>query len=94
MSLAERIRTLGGKAPGLPDEVVKNKTIDEPSDAGKDPEAMIGNMCIVHEEFLQNLRPTIDKTEKLRDMGTNDMLVSDVLRLHEMQLWFMRSSLD
>lgn len=92
--IAERIRTLGAVAPGMPADVVAHKTLEEPSDAGNDDENMIQNLCKVHEAFISKLRQTIDKTAKLNDTGTNDMLVSQALRLHELQLWFVRSSLD
>jgi starvation-inducible DNA-binding protein len=91
--IAERIRTLGSKAPGMPADVIGNKTLEEPPDPGYDPKAMAKNLCIIHQRFMRNLRVAIDKTNDLGDAGTNDMLVSDVLRLHELQLWFVRSSL-
>ena len=91
--VAERIRTLGAKAPGMPADVIGNKTLEEPPDPGNDAHAMAKNLCIVHQRFIKNLRVAIDKTNELGDAGSNDMLTSDVLRRHELQLWFVRSSL-
>ncbi|HEY2004106.1 MAG TPA: DNA starvation/stationary phase protection protein [Candidatus Saccharimonadia bacterium] len=91
--IAERIRTLGSKAPGMPADVIGNKTLEEPPDPHHEPRAMAKNLCIVHQRFIKNLRVAIDKTGELGDMGTNDMLISDVLRRHEFQLWFVRSTL-
>jgi hypothetical protein len=31
----------------------------------------------------------IEKTEESKDWGTNDLLMSDVLRRHELQVWFV-----
>lgn len=90
--LAERIRTLGGKAPGMPGDVVHNATIAEPTDPGSDGRKMIQNLCQVHEQAIAKLRDAANKTEENKDAGTNDIVVSDVLRLHELQLWFIRSS--
>lgn len=92
--IARRIRTLGSNATAMPADVVANKTLSEPSDPGHDDEAMIRNMCTVHEAFLKNLRVAISESSKLNDPGTYDMLVRDVLRLHESQLLVVRSSLD
>lgn len=92
--IAERIRTLGVMVAAMPADVAAHKTLGEPSDAGNDDEDMIENLCKIHEMFIKNLRKAIDQTAKLHDEGTNDMLVSQVLRLHEMQLWVVRSSLD
>jgi len=92
--LARRIRILGANAPAMPADVVSRKTLEEPSDPGHDDESMIRNMCILHEKCIKNLRATIDKVHKLGDAGTTDMLVRDVLHLHELQVLTVRSSLD
>ena len=42
-----------------------------------------------HETILEKLRDGIEKTEKAGDWGTNDLLMSDCLRRHEMQVWFL-----
>ena len=90
--IAERIRTLGGIAPGMPDEVQRNKQVDENSDPGSDPQKMVANLIEAHQRGMKNIRSGIRITADSQDAGTNDMLVSDVLRLHELQLWFIRSS--
>ena len=90
--LAERIRTLGGRAPGMPEEVVKNKTLEEPAEPGSDGQKMVQNLCKVHEAAIALLRKAAKTTDENDDAGTNDIVVSDVLRLHELQLWFIRSS--
>ena len=92
--IAERIRTLGTTAPAMPANVENYKTLDEPSDARQDPQAMLRNLGAVHEKFIKNLRQAIDKADDLDDEATEDILVSDVLRLHELQVWFIRSSLE
>ena len=35
------------------------------------------------------VRAAIDKTVEIKDMGTNDLLMGEVLRRHEMQVWFI-----
>jgi len=37
----------------------------------------------------EEVREALDKTEESKDMGTNDLLMGDVLRRHEMQVWFL-----
>jgi starvation-inducible DNA-binding protein len=92
-SIAERIRTLGGNAPGMPSDVDKNKTADEPNDAGNNGQKMIQNLCKVHEAIISRTREAVEKTTDAGDEGTADLLVSELLRVHELQLWFIRSSL-
>ena len=36
---------------------------------------------------------TIERTEELKDWGTNDLLMGDVLRRHELQVWFIAEHL-
>jgi len=39
------------------------------------------------------VRDAITTTAETRDDGTNDLLMSDVLRTHEMQVWFIAEHL-
>jgi starvation-inducible DNA-binding protein len=91
--LAERLRTLGSRASGMPDEVVANTTLKEADDAGHYPQAMVRNLLKVYERHLASIREAVKVTEDTNDVGTNDLLASDVLRVNELQLWFIRSSL-
>lgn len=92
-SIAERIRTLGGKAAGMPTEVDANKTTSEPAQPGNDGQKMIRNLCEIHEAIIGRTRQAIKKIEDAGDEGTADLLVSELLRVHELQLWFIRSSM-
>lgn len=91
-AVAERLRTLGDIAPGMPHEVAKNTTLKEPSDAKQDPSKIIDNLLITHENYIQEVRSAIEVTNASGDEGTSDLLVSDILRVHELQTWFIRSS--
>ena len=39
------------------------------------------------------MRDAIDVTEEIKDWGTNDLLMGDVLRRHELQVWFIAEHL-
>ena len=39
------------------------------------------------------MREAIVSTEKNGDWGSNDLLMSDVLRRHELQVWFLAEHL-
>ena len=41
----------------------------------------------------RNRREAITKTAENRDDGTNDLLMSDVLRTNELQVWFVAEHL-
>lgn len=93
-SIAERIRTLGFVAPGLPGDIEKNKSIDEPEVSEFTPLVLCESLLKVHDGYIEHLRKAIESADEVDDDGTEDLLVSDVLRVHELQVWFLRSSIE
>lgn len=91
--LAERIRTLGGVAEGMPADVVKNTTLSELGEPGSDAGKMVASLLKLHDDYMQVVRKAAKAAADREDDGTNDLLVSDVLRVHELQTWFIRSCL-
>jgi len=87
--LAERVQSLGGIAVGDPRHAAELTAIDRPPDGAEDVPAMIHRLLDAHETVLERVRRGIDKTEKSGDWGTNDLLMSDVLRRNELQVWFI-----
>lgn len=91
--VAERMRTLGLNVAALPVDVASDATLSEKEEAGHDPQAMIRNLLNVHEDYLKVVREAVRVTEETDDGTTNDILVSNVMRTHELETWFIRSSL-
>ena len=87
--LAERVQSLGGIAVGDPRHAAELTAIDRPPDGAEDVPAMIHRLLDAHETVLERVRRGIDKTEKSGDWGSNDLLMSDVLRRNELQVWFI-----
>jgi starvation-inducible DNA-binding protein len=87
--IAERVQSLGGIAVGDPRHAAELTTIDRPPNGAEDVPAMIHRLLDAHETILEKVRNGIDKTEKSSDWGSNDLLMSDVLRRHELQVWFV-----
>jgi starvation-inducible DNA-binding protein len=87
--LAERVQSLGGIAVGDPRHAAELTTIDRPPNGAEDVPAMIHRLLDAHETIIEKVRAAIDKTEKNEDFGSNDMLMGDVLRRHELQVWFV-----
>lgn len=50
---------------------------------------MIDRTLRAHETIIEKVRKGIKTTEESGDWGTNDLLMSDVLRRHELQVWFL-----
>jgi starvation-inducible DNA-binding protein len=50
---------------------------------------MITRLLEAHRLIIGKVREGIEATEENKDWGTNDLLMGDVLRRHEMQVWFL-----
>jgi starvation-inducible DNA-binding protein len=87
--LAERVQSLGGIAVGDPRHAAELTSIDRPPDGAEDVPAMIHRLLDAHETVIEKIRRGIEKTEKSGDWGSNDLLMSDLLRRHELQVWFV-----
>jgi starvation-inducible DNA-binding protein len=87
--LAERVQSLGGIAVGDPRHAAELTTIDRPPNGAEDVPEMIHRLLDAHETILEKVRRGIEKTEESGDWGSNDLLMSDVLRRHELQVWFI-----
>ena len=87
--VAERVQTLGGISVGDPRHAAELTTIPRPPDGAEEVSVMIDRTLRAHETIIEKVRAGIDSTEESGDWGSNDLLMSDVLRRHEMQVWFL-----
>jgi starvation-inducible DNA-binding protein len=93
-AVAERIRTIGGQAEAMPADVVRLTNLEEKAGVGHRPGDMVASLLEAHSAFIERLRLAIEDADDSDDAGTEDLLVSEVLRVHELQVWFLRSSLS
>jgi starvation-inducible DNA-binding protein len=54
---------------------------------------VISRLLDAHEVIIEQCREIADRSSKVGDHGTNDMVVSDVLRVNELQSWFVSEHL-
>ena len=87
--VAERVQTLGGIAVGDPRHAAELTTIERPHNGAEEVAPMIHRLLNAHETIIEKVRDAIDKTETSEDWGSNDLLMSDVLRRNELQVWFI-----
>jgi starvation-inducible DNA-binding protein len=87
--LAERVQSLGGIAVGDPRHAAELTTIPRPPDGAEEVSRMIDRTLQAHEIVIEKVRAAITATEEAEDWGTNDLLMGDVLRRHELQVWFL-----
>ncbi len=91
--LAERVQTLGGIAVGDPRHAAEMTRIERPPDGAEEVPVMIGRLLDAHETLISAVRDAIEATAKNGDWGSNDLLMSDVLRRNELQVWFLSEHL-
>jgi starvation-inducible DNA-binding protein len=87
--IAERVQMLGGISVGDPRHAAELTTIPRPPDGAEEVPVVLSRLLDAHETIIEKVRAGMDATEKSKDMGTNDLLMGDVLRRHEMQVWFL-----
>lgn len=92
-TLAERVQTLGGVALGDPRHVAEITAIARPPDGVEEVPAMLSRLLEEHEVILTEAHDAAARTAKQGDDGTNDLLVSDVIRTGELQAWFLAEHL-
>src|SRR3954464_1098666 len=92
-ALAERVQTLGGISIAMAADVAELTMIPRPPRGREQVPVQISRLLEAHEMLLLEVRKGADKAAQIGDQGTNDLLVSDVLRTNEMQVWFLSEHL-
>ncbi|HEX9516164.1 MAG TPA: DNA starvation/stationary phase protection protein [Streptosporangiaceae bacterium] len=91
--IAERIQTLGGVAVGDPRHVAEITRIPRAPDGVEEVPAMLSRLLEAHEMILADAHDAAARTADMGDDGSNDLLVSDVIRTGEMEAWFLAEHL-
>ena len=92
-SVAERVQTLGAIAVGDPRHVAELTNVPRPPDGAEEIPAMLSRLLEAHELVITETRRAADRANELGDYGSNDLLVSEVLRTNELQAWFVAEHL-
>jgi starvation-inducible DNA-binding protein len=92
-TIAERIQTLGGIAVGDPRHVAEITEVPRPPDGCEEVPAMLSRLLEAHELILSDAHDAATRVAALGDDGTNDLIVSDVIRTGELQAWFLAEHL-
>ena len=91
--VGERIQMLGGVSLGMPFDVAERTKIARPPLSVEGVPAMLARTVEAHATVIRTIREGIELTNDNKDYGTNDLLMSDLLRMHEMQVWFVSQHL-
>ncbi|MFB4277974.1 MULTISPECIES: Dps family protein [unclassified Nonomuraea] len=87
--MAERIQTLGGIAVGDPRHVAEITVVPRPPNGAEEVPAMLSRLIEAHETILVAAHDAAARAAEMGDDGTNDLLVSNVIRTGELQTWFL-----
>ncbi len=91
--IAERIQSLGGLSYATAADVAENTNITRPPKGREEVPVQISRLLAAHEIILLEARAAARKAASLGDDGTNDLLVSGVIRTNELQVWFLAEHL-
>lgn len=91
--VAERMRSLGSKAPSTVAAYAKAKSIDDTAGEAASAVAMIEKLLAAHEAITRSLRKSTEVADEAGDSGTEDFLVS-LMEIHEKMAWMLRSHLE
>ena len=87
--LAERIQMLGGVTIAMAADVAETTIIQRPPKGREEVPVQISRLLHAHEIVLKEARTMARQAAEAGDDGTNDLLVSDVIRTNEKQVWFV-----
>ena len=87
--LAERVQTLGGISIAMAPDVAEATLIPRAPKGREGTKTQIARLLHAHEIILLEARAMARDSAASGDLGTNDIIVSDVIRTNELQVWFL-----
>jgi starvation-inducible DNA-binding protein len=91
--IAERIQLLGGVSIAMAADVAETTRIQRPPRGREEVPVQISRLIDAHQIIIGHCRELADRATQLGEAGTNDLVVSGVLRPNELQAWFISEHL-
>lgn len=92
-TIAERIQLLGGVSLAMAHDVAETTRIERPPRGREEVPVQLSRLLDAHQIIIGHCRALAKRASALGDDGTNDVVVSDVLRTNELQAWFLSEHL-
>src|SRR5438045_8511082 len=92
-SIAERIQLLGGVSIAMAADVAETTQIERPPRGREEVPVQLSRLLDAHQVIIREARTLARRAFTLGDDGTNDLIVSEVLRTNELQAWFLSEHL-
>jgi len=88
-AIAERIQLLGGISLAMAADVAETTLVPRPPKGREEVPVQISRLLHAHEIVIKEARAMARTAAESGDDGSNDLLVSDVIRRNELQVWFL-----
>jgi starvation-inducible DNA-binding protein len=92
-AIAERIQSLGGVSIAMAADVAETTRIARPPRGREEVPVQLSRLLDAHQVIILATRQLARRAMTIGDDGTNDLLVSEVLRTNEFQAWFLSEHL-
>lgn len=92
-SIAERIQLLGGISIAMAPDVAETTQIERPPRGREEVPVQLSRLLDAHQVIIRQVRELARRASALGDDGTNDLVISEVLRTNELQTWFLSEHL-
>jgi len=92
-SIAESIQLLGGVSIAMAADVAETTQIERPPRGREEVPVQLSRLLDAHQVIIREARTLARRTSAVGDDGTNDLVVSEVLRTNEPQVWFLTEHL-
>jgi starvation-inducible DNA-binding protein len=92
-SIAERIQLLGGVSIAMSADVAETTQIERPPRGREEVPVQLSRLLDAHQTIIRQTRTLARRASELGDDGSNDLLVSEVLRRNALQVWFLSEHL-
>ena len=88
-AIAERIQLLGGISLAMAPDIAETTRIERPPRGREEVPVQISRLLDAHQVIIRHCRELARRADEVGDDGTNDLVISDVLRTNELQSWFL-----
>lgn len=92
-TMAERIQMLGGVSIAMAPDVAETTQIERPPRGREEVPVQLSRLLNAHQIIIRECRTLARRASEIGDDGTSDLVVSNVLRRNEMQVWFLSEHL-
>jgi starvation-inducible DNA-binding protein len=92
-AIAERVQLLGGISLAMAHDIAETTQIARPPRGREEVPVQLSRLLDAHQIVIRYCREFARRASELGDDGTNDLVVSQVLRGNELQAWFLSEHL-